>query len=265
MAFPYPLSQQSAPPAAGLYDPAHEHDACGVAFVADLYGRRSHSVVANGLGALLRLDHRGARGAEHNTGDGAGIMIQVPDAFLREVVDFPLPPAGEYATGLVFLPTDDDAEARARRVLEKYALVEGAEVLGWRDVPTDPSGLGETALAAMPGCGRSSWPQPAHRHPRRPGRLAAVRPRPGPGGVLRPQAGRAGDRRAGRAGLLPVAVLPDDGVQGDAHPRPAPRVLPRPDRRAGRQRHRAGALPVLHQHVPVVAAGPPVPDHRPQR
>ncbi|MER7269868.1 glutamate synthase large subunit [Micromonospora carbonacea] len=150
MAFPYPLSQQSAPPAAGLYDPAHEHDACGVAFVADLYGRRSHSVVANGLGALLRLDHRGARGAEHNTGDGAGIMIQVPDAFLREVVDFPLPPAGEYATGLVFLPTDDDAEARARRVLEKYALVEGAEVLGWRDVPTDPSGLGETALAAMP-------------------------------------------------------------------------------------------------------------------
>ncbi|QGN47763.1 glutamate synthase large subunit [Micromonospora sp. WMMD558] len=157
MAFPYPHSSpQQVPhlgpgaPAAGLYDPAHEHDACGVAFVADLHGRRSHAVVANGLGALCRLDHRGARGAEPNTGDGAGIMIQVPDAFLRAVVDFPLPPAGEYATGLVFLPDDDEAEARARRVVEKYALVEGADVLGWRDVPVDPSGLGETALAAMP-------------------------------------------------------------------------------------------------------------------
>ncbi|MEU5526699.1 glutamate synthase large subunit [Micromonospora chersina] len=150
MAFPYPHSPQPAPRAAGLYDPAHEHDACGVAFVADLHGRRSHEVVANGLGALCRLDHRGARGAEHNTGDGAGIMIQVPDAFLRAVVDFPLPPVGQYATGLVFLPDDDAAEARARRVVEKYALVEGADILGWREVPTDPSGLGETALAAMP-------------------------------------------------------------------------------------------------------------------
>ncbi|MGK5676763.1 glutamate synthase large subunit [Micromonospora sp. URMC 106] len=157
MAFPYPLSSpQQAPhlgpgaPAAGLYDPAQEHDACGVAFVADLHGRRSHAVVANGLDALRRLDHRGARGAEPNTGDGAGIMIQVPDAFLRAVADFPLPPAGEYATGLVFLPDDDAAEARARRVVEKYALVEGADLLGWRDVPVDPDGLGETALAAMP-------------------------------------------------------------------------------------------------------------------
>ncbi|MEU1756051.1 glutamate synthase large subunit [Micromonospora matsumotoense] len=150
MALPYPHSPQPVPSAAGLYDPAHEHDACGVAFVADLYGRRSHAVVANGLGALCRLDHRGARGAEQNTGDGAGIMIQVPDAFLRAVVDFPLPPAGQYATGLVFLPDNDGGEARARQVVEKYALVEGAEVLGWREVPTDPSGLGETALAAMP-------------------------------------------------------------------------------------------------------------------
>nr|WP_249412456.1 glutamate synthase large subunit [Micromonospora endophytica] len=121
-----------------------------MAFVADLHGRRSHTVVANGLGALCRLDHRGARGAEPNTGDGAGIMIQVPDAFLRAVAEFPLPPAGEYATGLAFLPDDDAAEARARQVVEKYALVEGAEVLGWRDVPVDPSDLGETALAAMP-------------------------------------------------------------------------------------------------------------------
>ncbi|WP_088988463.1 glutamate synthase large subunit [Micromonospora chokoriensis] len=156
MTQPYPHSPQASPmpdphpSAQGLYDPAQEHDACGVAFVADLHGRRSHAVVANGLGALCRLDHRGARGAEQNTGDGAGIMIQVPDAFLRAVADFALPPAGEYATGLVFLPDDDDAEARARRVVEKYALVEGADLLGWRDVPIDSSDLGETALAAMP-------------------------------------------------------------------------------------------------------------------
>jgi glutamate synthase (NADPH/NADH) large chain len=134
----------------GLYDPAYEHDACGVAFVADLSGHRSHDVVTKGLSALCRLDHRGARGAEPNTGDGAGIMLQVPDGFFRAVVDFPLPPAGQYATGLVFLPHDEEAAARAVRVLEKYALVEGADLLGWREVPVDPGDLGESAEAARP-------------------------------------------------------------------------------------------------------------------
>ncbi|GAA2583841.1 glutamate synthase large subunit [Dactylosporangium fulvum] len=143
MGYPGPQPQ-------GLYDPAFEHDACGVAFVADIHGRKSHDVVFKGLSALRRMDHRGARGAEPNTGDGAGIMIQIPDAFLREVAGFELPPVGSYATGLAFLPTDDAAAERAMRVLEKYALVEGAQVLGWRDVPTDPTDLGATALAAMP-------------------------------------------------------------------------------------------------------------------
>jgi len=141
MANPYP---------AGLYDPAYEHDACGVAFVADLEGRRSHDVVVKGLAALCRLDHRGARGAEPNTGDGAGILLQVPDAFYRAVVDFPLPEAGRYATGLVFLPPADVDAQRAMAVLEKYALVEGAQVLGWRDLPVEPEGLGASALAARP-------------------------------------------------------------------------------------------------------------------
>ncbi|MFC7244835.1 glutamate synthase large subunit [Catellatospora aurea] len=140
----------TAPAAVGLYDPAFEHDSCGVAFVADVHGRRSHDVVARGLSALCRLDHRGARGAETTTGDGAGILIQVPDAFLREVVDFPLPPAGQYVTGLVFLPVNGADEARALTVLEKYALVEGAQILGWRDVPVDAEGLGATADAARP-------------------------------------------------------------------------------------------------------------------
>ncbi|MEV4278235.1 glutamate synthase large subunit [Actinoplanes xinjiangensis] len=134
----------------GLYDPQTERDACGVAFIADIHGRRSHDVVAKGLTALIRLDHRGARGAEQNTGDGAGIMIQIPDEYYRAVAGFELPPAGQYAAGLVFLPTDLDDAARAIKVFEKYVLVEGGEVLGWRDVPVDPSGLGATAEDARP-------------------------------------------------------------------------------------------------------------------
>ncbi|MFC4064276.1 glutamate synthase large subunit [Actinoplanes subglobosus] len=134
----------------GLYDPQTERDACGVAFIADIHGRRSHDVVAKGLTALIRLDHRGARGAEQNTGDGAGIMIQIPDEYYRAEAGFELPPAGRYATGLVFLPTDLDDAARATKVFEKYVLVEGGEVLGWRDVPVDPSDLGATAEDARP-------------------------------------------------------------------------------------------------------------------
>src|SRR5256884_9163871 len=121
MAQPYPQ---------GLYDPAYEHDACGVAFVADIDGRRSHDVVAKGLAALCRLDHRGARGAEPNTGDGAGIMLQVPDEVYRDVVDFPLPAAGRDATRLMVLASTGPAgEALAVSVLEEYGPVEGAQGL----------------------------------------------------------------------------------------------------------------------------------------
>jgi len=143
----------TSPRPQGLYDPAYEHDACGVAFVADLAGRRSHDVVLRGLGALCRMDHRGARGAEPNTGDGAGILIGVPDEFCRGVASeagIELPAAGAYATGLVFLPRDPIEAGRGQRVLEKYALVEGARVLGWRTVGVEPDGLGASALAAMP-------------------------------------------------------------------------------------------------------------------
>src|SRR5215204_6248020 len=107
----------SPPPSQGLYDPANEHDACGVGFVADVAGRRSHEIVRMGLDALCRMDHRGARGAEPNTGDGAGLMIQIPDGFYRAVVGFDLPAAGRYAAGLVFLPADPQEDHRARGVL----------------------------------------------------------------------------------------------------------------------------------------------------
>ncbi|GAB4005395.1 hypothetical protein GCM10029992_53140 [Glycomyces albus] len=108
-------------------------------------------MIERGLSALVRMEHRGATAPDPDSGDGAGILIQIPDALLRDAVDFRLPEAGRYAAGLVFTPVDDDeATDRARSIIEKYAVTEGCRVLGWRDVPVDPSGLGEGALASMP-------------------------------------------------------------------------------------------------------------------
>ncbi|MCH1513475.1 MAG: glutamate synthase large subunit [Acidimicrobiales bacterium] len=134
----------------GLYDPSLEHDSCGVNFVADLKGRKSHEIVSSAIGALCQLQHRGALGAEENTGDGAGILIQVPDRFLREVVDFQLPKNGEYATGIGFLPQDSSDFKDAKNSIEGIAHSLGIEVLGWREVPTNSSMLGSGALGTMP-------------------------------------------------------------------------------------------------------------------
>ncbi|PQD98177.1 glutamate synthase large subunit [Mycolicibacterium parafortuitum] len=139
-----------APSRQGLYDPAFEHDSCGVAMVADMHGRRSRDIVEKAITALLNLEHRGAQGAEPNTGDGAGILLQVPDAFFREVCDFELPEAGSYATGIAFLPQSSKDAATACESVEKIAEAEGLQVLGWRDVPTDDSSLGALARDAMP-------------------------------------------------------------------------------------------------------------------
>ncbi|ODQ85239.1 glutamate synthase large subunit [Mycolicibacterium holsaticum] len=134
----------------GLYNPAFEHDACGVAMVADMHGRRSRDIVDKAITALLNLEHRGAQGAEPQTGDGAGILLQVPDEFLRAVVDFELPEAGSYATGIAFLPQSSKDAATASEAVEKIAEAEGLQVLGWREVPTDESSLGALARDAMP-------------------------------------------------------------------------------------------------------------------
>jgi glutamate synthase (NADPH/NADH) large chain len=134
----------------GLYDPTFEHDACGVAFVVDLEGRPSHRMVELGLTALHNLDHRGATGADANDGDGAGITVQVPDAFLRAIVDFDLPPAGGYAVGCAFLPVDVEAADKAVAAIERIVADEDLRVLGWRDVPVSPDVLGTRAADAMP-------------------------------------------------------------------------------------------------------------------
>jgi glutamate synthase (NADPH) large chain len=154
-AFPPPASGagsgfQSGPQPQGLYDGRHEHDACGVAFVATLTGVASHDIVAKALTALRNLEHRGAAGAEPNSGDGAGILLQVPDAFFRAVVDFDLPAQHAYAVGTAFIPGDAGEVAKARQLIEEIAAEEGLAVLGWREVPTDPSSLGATAVSCMP-------------------------------------------------------------------------------------------------------------------
>jgi glutamate synthase (NADPH/NADH) large chain len=137
----------------GLYDPANEHDSCGVGFVANIKGRKSHEVIDAGLKILVNLDHRGAVGADPLVGDGAGILIQIPDALYREWaqgVGVSLPPAGEYAVAMCFLPQDQEARAAAVQQFEHFLAVEKQPLLGWRDVPVDTTGLGEAVLASMP-------------------------------------------------------------------------------------------------------------------
>src|SRR3954470_12065204 len=142
----------AVPSASGLYDPANDRDACGVAFVADVRGRRSRRIVQAGLTALHNLDHRGAAGSEPNSGDGAGILTQVPDALLRASVDFDLPPLGEYAVGIAFLPADEAERTAVVDAVAGLAVEEGLTVLGWRELPVDPDGadVGPTARAVMP-------------------------------------------------------------------------------------------------------------------
>ncbi|NTY62984.1 glutamate synthase large subunit [Mycolicibacterium sphagni] len=164
------------PEAQGLYDPQHESDSCGVAMVADIKGRRSHQIVADGLTALEHLEHRGAAGAEPNSGDGAGILLQLPVELLREVVEFDLPAptangANTFAAGICFLPQDPVQRLAAVDRVEGIADEEGLEVLGWRTVPVDPIGaeVGATALGCMPHMSMLFIAAPARNGGARPG------------------------------------------------------------------------------------------------
>ncbi len=137
----------------GLYDPSNEHDACGFGFVVDIKGRASHDIVAKALSVLVNLEHRGAVGAEKNTGDGAGILLQTPHAFLEaeaKRLGIELRKPGHYAAGMVFLPPNDAGRAACERIFETVVREEGQAVLGWRDVPTDSAELGPTARASQP-------------------------------------------------------------------------------------------------------------------
>ena len=143
-------SHADLPAPSGLYDPRFEHDACGVSFVANMHGERSRELVQLGIGALCNLEHRGATGAEADTGDGAGILIQVPHRFLAAVAGFPVPADGAYAVGLAFLPANPVNAEKAQAAIERIVADESLAVAGWRDVPVDPSCLGASARAVMP-------------------------------------------------------------------------------------------------------------------
>ena len=203
-------SPADLPAPSGLYDPRFEHDACGVSFVVDIKGRRAAATSSTkGIGALCNLEHRGATGAEADTGDGAGILIQVPDRFLRAVAGFELPAAGAYAAGIAFLPADaerrrEGAGARSRRSSPTRA----SPSLGWRDVPDrrlDCSGATRPRRDA-------ELPAAVRQRP-----AGAAGHRPGPQGLRRPQAHRARAAAPSSATLLPVAVQPHPRLQGHAH------------------------------------------------
>ncbi len=147
------MTQFGLPPKQGLYDPNLEHDACGIGFVADLRRGPTHQIVEWGTDILCRLTHRGAAGADEATGDGAGLLLQTPDRFLRRVAGeagFGLPEVGRYAASLVFLSTDDAERAWQKQAIADVIEAEGQALLGWRDVPTDPSTIGEIARSGMP-------------------------------------------------------------------------------------------------------------------
>jgi glutamate synthase (ferredoxin) len=148
------MTETGYPPRQGLYDPQHEHDACGFGFVADVKGRASHDIVSKALTVLVNLEHRGAVGAEKNTGDGAGILLQTPHAFFRAEAEklgltLPQKPA-HFAAGMVFLPPVEAGRAACVKIFEEVVREEGQAVLGWRDVPTDNSTLGPTAQRSQP-------------------------------------------------------------------------------------------------------------------
>ncbi len=140
----------TAPKAEGLYNSDHDRDACGLAMVATLRGTPGHDIVEKALEALRNLEHRGAVGSDQGTGDGAGIVTQIPDTFFQKVVDFPLPAKGRYAVGCAFLPVDAQERAREKSQIEAISGEEGLTVLGWRDVPINPEILGDLARSAMP-------------------------------------------------------------------------------------------------------------------
>ena len=147
------MNSNGLPPKQGLYDPQFEHDACGVGFIVQMKGEKSHAIVEQALTILVNLEHRGACGCETNTGDGAGILMQVPHKFLKRVAaaeNIALPDAGQYGVGMIYASPDRATRSQSRQIFEQIVAEEGQKVLGWRDVPTNNESLGETAKLSEP-------------------------------------------------------------------------------------------------------------------
>ena len=248
----------------GLYSAANEHDACGVGFVAHIKGEKSHAIVQQGLKILENLDHRGAVGADKLMGDGAGILIQLPDALYREEMakqGVELPPPGEYGVGMIFLPKEHASRLACEQEMERAIKAEGQVLLGWRDVPVDRDmPMSPTVRDKEPilrqvfiGRGNDVIVQDALER-----KLYVIR-KTASAAIQNLQA------QAQQGILRSQHVQPHRGLQGPAAGRPGRHLLPGPAGPALRVGPGPGAPALLHQHLPRVAAGPPVPLRRPQR
>ena len=236
---PAPLGADPAlPRAVGLYDPAREHDSCGVGFVADLHNRKSHAILEKGLQILVNLDHRGATGADATLGDGCGVLTQIPHRFFAEEcarLGFTLPEPGHYAIGQFFMPRDAEARAMVEKIVEEAIAAEGQKLIGWRDVPVDNSDLGPRVKAVEPVHRQVFIGRGVARRGR--GRLRAAR-LPHPQGRLQPHLrdGRPEDRRI----LSRLDVVPHHRLQGHGARASARALLQGPARtRASRRRWRS--------------------------
>ena len=138
------------PKAQGLYDPANEHDNCGIGFVANIKGLKSHDIIERGLEVLENMEHRGATSADNKTGDGAGILMQIPDQYIKEVLKVDIPASGKFGTGLIFFPQDKKEAAACQDILTKYITQEGLTLIEYRDVAVDSSAPGEIAKLTEP-------------------------------------------------------------------------------------------------------------------
>ena len=259
--------QADGPQAQGLYDPQHEKDACGVGFVVHLKGKKSHDIVEKGLELLVNLEHRGACGCEANTGDGAGLLLQMPDRFFRALdLGFDLPPAGEYGAGLIFLPNDPSERETLKSLIARIVGEEGQTLLGWRSVPTDDSSLGDRARAVEPVfeqlfIGQGSGARSVAGF----SRATAVRAKLY---VIRKRIEHEADALnlvAALALLHRQPLVEDPHLQGHADGLADRADVPRPRGSATRVGARARAPALQHEHVPVLAAGAPVPLRRAQR
>ena len=245
------------PPAQGMYDPDKEHDSCGVGFVANMHNKKSHDLVRMGLEILLNIDHRGATGADPKAGDGCGMLTQIPhDFFVKETaklgIDLPAP--GDYAIGVMFLPKNETARQAIVEIANKTVAAEGFKLLGWRDVPVDPSVLGESVVGSEPFTPASSSLAAARRIPRRSCSNAACI-----SSARRfPTACSARPTRASPAITHRFDVLADDRLQGPSAGRLARAIFPRSPRSDVHDGARAGASALFHEHVSVVAACSPL-------
>ena len=252
------MKNQGLPQKQGLYDPQFEHDACGVGFIVHMKGSKSHDIVQNALTILVNLDHRGACGCEKNSGDGAGILMQIPHKFLAKVAGFPLPEAGQYGVGSLYGSPDAATRKKGREIFEQIAKSEGHTVLGWRDVPTDNSSLGNTAQASEPFLQQVFIQRPTG--------IADDLSFERKLYILRKMAHRA----IRTAGVDPFWYAPSLSCRtlvykGMLMPEQVGEVFPDLARHRHGECARAGAFPLFDEHLPELGTVASVSLHRPQR